>query len=179
MRCFQSVFRRFCRDDRAVAAIEAGFIFPVLVVILCGMIDTGMGLVANQKMVNASQMVADILAREDQITDGEMNDAVVAGQLAMMPYGTQSFGVHVAGIQYNGANATPVVRWQDMVGTTANPDVAAGSRGLGLQNEGVLAVTTRYRFQPIFSFIFTGPIEMEEVAYVRGRRGLFITRVRG
>lgn len=175
----KNIFLRFVRDDGAVAAVEAGFIFPLLLLIMCGMIDVGAGLVAKQKMIASCQTVADLLARETQITDGILQDAVTAGRLSLLPYDTQSFGVHVAGIEYSGNNGSPVLRWQDTVNIAANTQVVAGSSGLGDLNEGVLAVTTRYRFRPFFSFVFTGPVTLQEVAYVRGRRGVFIPRVRG
>lgn len=174
----QLCLRLFRRDDSAVAAIEAGFIFPLLVLILCGMMDTGVALLVNQKMITSCQSVADILAREMDINDAELNDAVVAGRLSLMPYPTASFGVHVAGIQFSGNNASAVIQWQDTVNTTANVDVVVGAAGLGIQDEGVVAVTTRYSHRPFFSSVFSGNIDMEEVAYVRGRRGLFITRTR-
>ncbi len=176
---FILLFQRFRRDDTAVAAVEAGMIFPLLIIILCGMMDTGAGLVVNQKMITSCQTVADILAREDSVTDPALADAVAAGRLSLVPYETATFGVHVAGIQFTGSGPSPVIRWQDMINTDPNPDVVIRAAGLGALNEGVLAITTRYTYQPFFSGTFTGDIDMEEVAYVRGRRGLYIPRVRG
>lgn len=169
-------WRQWLRDDSATAAVEAAFLFPVLVTILCGTIDVGIGLVVNQKVINASQMVADLLAREEDISDGEMDDAVVAGRMAIQPYSTASYGVDVAGIRFLTVNKTPTVQWRDTVNMEPNTDVTDGSAGLGLENEGVIAVTVRYFYEPYFGSFIIGNIQMEEVAYVRGRNGLFVTR---
>lgn len=173
------IVRRFAGDDRAVAGIEAAFLFPLMLILLCGAIDTGVALLVNQKLVTSAQTVADILAREDDVSDTEFDDAVAAGRLSLMPYTTAGFGVDVAGIQYVGAGAVATVIWRDTVDTTENAEILDGAEGLGLQNEGVLGVTARYTHTPYFSGIFTGDFTMQEVAYVRGRRGLFVTRTRG
>ena len=171
-----SLFRKWLQRDDAVVAIEAGLLFPILVTILCGITDTGIGLIANQKVINASQTVADLLAREEDVTDSELSDIIIAGRLSLQPYDTTTYGVDVVGIQFNTPALTPTERWRDTVNMEPNMDVLEGSRGLGKEDEGVVAVTVRYYYEPVFSLYIVGGIQMEEVAYVRGRNGLFVTR---
>ncbi len=171
-----TLLKRWVREDKAVAAIEAGLLFPILGAILCGMIDVGVGLVANQKILNASQTIADLLAREDDITDEEMQEAVIAGRLSLQPYTTATFGADVVGIRFLNAAMTPTEQWRDTFNMQPNFDVLAGSAGLGERDEGVIAVTVRYNYQPFFSHIILETVEMEEISYVRGRKGLFVTR---
>jgi Flp pilus assembly protein TadG len=168
---------RFLRNDSGVAAVEAAFLFPLLILILCGTYDMGRALLANQKLISAAQTVADLLAREDEVTDDELNEAIAAGRLSLMPYPTASFGVDVAGIEFVGASAVPTLDWRDSVNAEPNDEVLEAATGLGEQGEGVLAVTATFTHTPFFSNVFTGDIEMQEVAYARGRRGLFIARV--
>lgn len=167
--------RRFPACDRAVAAVEAGLIFPLLVTLLMGVVDMGVGLLVNQKMITACQTVADILGREVNVDDDMLDEAFAAGRLSLMPYDTGSFGVDIAGIQFSGASATPVVRWRRSFNTPANDTILARANGLGLRDEGVLGVTATYDYRPFFIGGVIGEFEMREVAYVRGRRGLFIT----
>lgn len=168
--------QQFISDDRGVAAVEAGLLFPLLVVMLCASYDTGVALLVNQKLITSAQTVADLLAREDDVTDGELNEAIAAGRLALMPYPTATYGVDVAGIEFTGVSATPAIAWRDTINTEINDDVLEDANGLGSRDEGVLAVTVRYTHTPFFANVLTGEIEMQEVAYARGRRGLFITR---
>lgn len=169
-------FKKWWREDKANAAIEAGLLFPIMLFMLCGTVDMGVGLLLNQKVINASQSVADLLAREQDISDAVMDDAIIAGRMSLQPYATTSYGVDIAGIQFIGATLSPTVQWRDTVNMTPNNDITEDSRGLGTQNEGVIAVTVRYYYTPYFSkILFTG-LQMEEVAYVRGRKGLFVTR---
>ncbi len=169
----------FLRDDRGVSAIEAGFVFPLLLTLLCGSIDTGVAVVVNQKMINAAQSVSDILAREDDIEDAELEDAIVAGRLALTPYPVATYGVDVAGIQFVGSRAVPTVIWRDTYVMEQNDGILAAADGLGIEGEGVLGVTVNYSHTPYFTGTFTGAFDMTEVAYARARRGLFITRTRG
>ena len=56
------IFKSWCKDDGATAAIEAGLLFPILVALLCGTMDTGFGLITSKKVINATQMVSDAIA---------------------------------------------------------------------------------------------------------------------
>lgn len=169
--------KTYLREEGANAAIEAGFLFPVLVSILCGTIDIGIGLVTNMKVTNACQIVADLVSRDADVTQVEIDDAVVAGRMAILPYSAASYGVDIVGIQYVGATLTPTVRWRDTVNMEPNLEVLERSEGLGLQDEGVIAVSVRYTYQPYFSEFLLSTINMEEEAYVRGRKGLFVAKV--
>ena len=164
------------RNDSAVMALEAGLLFPVLATIMMGVVDIGSGLVTNQKLVNASHMVADLLAREDDITDAEFTDSVVAGEMAMNPYDTTSFGYDVVGIRFEEEELTPTVIWRETFNMPENASAEADSEGLGSEDEGVIVVTLKFLYVPVFSEFMTGPITMEEVAFARGRKGYFVTR---
>ncbi|HCS23734.1 MAG TPA: pilus assembly protein [Alphaproteobacteria bacterium] len=172
----RKTIKAYIRGDGGVAAIEAGFLFPVMMVALCGMIDIGGALMANLKVTNSSQIVADLLARDRATNDAQIEDAIVAGRLALNPLDTTTYGIDVAGIQYVGTSLEPTVRWRETLNMDENDAILDRSEGLGLQNEGVVAVTVRYTFRPFFSGYITGDIQMEEEAYVRGRKGLFVER---
>ncbi len=170
-------FKKWLLDDTAVAAIEAGFLFPVLVIILCGIVDTGIGLITNQKVITASQTISDLLTRQETVSDADISDAIVAGQLSLQPYDTTTMGADIVGIEFIGTSLTPTVTWRETFNMTANDSVLTGAEGLGLENEGLVAVTVRYTYTPYFSGLLAGDIQMEEVSYARGRRSLVITKV--
>ena len=170
----RGMFRKWRKDESATATVEAGFLFPLLMVILCGTIDTGVGLITNMKVTNATQTVSDLLTRDVQVTPGMINDAIIAAQMALMPYDTTSFGVDVVGIQFVGTSETPTVRWRRTQNMAANVDVLTRAEGLGDQNEGIIAVTVRYEYNPLFTSYFAGTYVMVEESYARPRKGGFI-----
>ena len=171
------IFKAWCKDDGATAAIEAGLLFPILVALLCGSMDTGFGLITSQKVINATQMVSDLMTRGTQVSTTDINDAIVAGQMAMEPYSTTSYGVDIVGIQFVNTTLTPTERWRKTQNMTANTTVLAKSAGMGAQDEGIVAVTVQYTYLPLFTGYFTGPMIMREESYARGRKGLFVAKV--
>lgn len=170
-------FLSWLRDERASLSIEAGFIVPVMMTLLLGTLDVGQGILLNQKVINASQMIGDLLAREDAVTTVDITNAIEAGRLTLMPYDAARFGADVAGIQFVSSPNTPQVVWRETVGMDVNATILDGAVGLGEAQEGVLGVTVQYTYAPRFARFLTGDIVMAEVTYARPRRGLFIPRV--
>lgn len=174
---FLALLRSFLRDDRGVSAIEAGFLFPMMVVVLCGMIDVGAALVANLKVTNACQIVGDLLAREGTTNDAQIEDAIVAGRLALNPMKTDAYGIDIVGIRYIGSDLVPTVIWRETVNMEEGTGIVERSAGLGHQDEGIIAVAVTYTFRPLFSGYIIGDLEMREEAFTRGRKGLYVEKL--
>lgn len=170
------MMRRWWRDEDASAAIEAGFLFPIMLSILMGTVDIGMALNTNQKLVNAAGMIADLVAQNETLTDDALADIVAAGRLALQPYGTGSFGYDIAGVQFDGKEKTPVVRWRDVENMEINASLENRVAGLGDENEGVVAVTVEYIYRPFFTNFVVGEIKMAEISIARNRKGVFVSR---
>jgi hypothetical protein len=49
-----------------------------------------------------------------------------------------------------------------------------GLENLGGPGEGVVAVVVNYIYQPFFTGFVIGPIDMQEVAYLRGRKSAIV-----
>lgn len=171
------LFDAFKHDESGVAAVELAMILPLLAALLLGVIDAGNALLINKKTMTASQIVADLITRSRTITDTQIDDSIAAARMALQPYGTNSLGVDIVSIQFVGTQATPTVLWRETYNMDENPDALDVARGLGVQNEGVVVVTTRYSFEPVFLHGFFDELNMQEVAVTRGRRGPLVTKV--
>ena len=163
-------------EEKAIAAVEMALVFPFLITMLFGIVDIGQGILFNKKAISATHIAADLLARNISVSDDDVNQAIEAARLSFDPYPTGSFGIDIAGIQFQGAGADPTVVWRDTQNMAANEDVLTGSIGLGTEDEGVVAVTVVYTFDPPFAGILIGSIDMQEVAYMRGRITPFVSR---
>ena len=170
------LFKKWLHEQDAVAAIEAALLVPLMLSIMFGVVDVGMALNTNQKVVNATSTMADLLTREENVTNDLFNEAVTAGQLTMAPYDIGPMGYDVAGIKFLTPAKTPTVEWRDTFNMEPNPSVTADSTGMGNENEGVVAVTVKYTYEPFFSSFVLGAIPMQEVFYARGRKSSFVTR---
>ncbi len=171
------MFRKWAKDDSALIALEVGMLIPVMMTVLLGTVDIGTGIVVSQKVINASQTVGDLLGRNETVSNADLNEAVEAGKLTLMPYDATTYGVDIAGIQFMGGPKLPQIMWRETINMDPNAEILAGSVDLGKDQDGVLGVSVRYIYTPYFSSIFTGNMEVLEVAYVRGRKGLYIPRV--
>ena len=163
-------FKKWLKDDGATAAIEAGFLFPLLMLILCGTVDTGLALVMNQKTTNASHTVCDLLSRGASVSATDVSDAIIAGRLALMPYSTTTYGVDIASIKFIGVAKVPTVQWRRTENMSSNPALDDNATGLGFQNEGVVAVTVQYTYTPLFTSYFAGPMVMSVESFARSRK---------
>lgn len=171
-----SWIKQLYKDERGIAALEVALMLPILMVLMLGAIDTGNAIVVNKKTMTASSIVADLLTRNSTVNDAAITDAWLAAQMAIDPYNRTRLGLDIASIQFQGAQANPVVVWRQTYNMTPNADVIQRATGLGVQGEGVMIVTTRYVYRPVFSSVVTDDVVMQEVAVTRGRRSSFVAR---
>lgn len=169
--------KKWWQDERAAIAIEAGMILPLMAASLIGTVDVGIGIVVNHKVTTATQLVGDLLGRMEQVAIADIDNVVAAGTQALDPYDTTELGFDIVGIQFAGGPNAPTIRWRDTINMAPNPDVLTGASGLGNDEEGVISVTVEYLYEPYFTSVIAGVIEMQEVAYIRGRQGVYIPRV--
>lgn len=167
----------YLRARSASALLEAAFLFPIFITMTFGIFDLGYAILARQKVINASQITADLVARERSIIDAELDQAEAAALLAIEPLDPTVFGIDIVGIQFD-INDEPQAIWRETRGAMSpNPDAVTNAAGLGVFNEGVIAVTVEYRYVPTFSKTLVPNYTFREVSYFRGRRNSFIPRV--
>ena len=174
------MLKNWWREDRAAIAIEVGILMPTMLVMLMGIIDIGTGVYINQKLINADQMIADLLTRNPTVSAAvDLPNAIIAGELALKPYDTTSFGVDIASIQFNGGPLMPQIKWRyTSVNMLPNQDLPHAADNLGGDQDGVIVVTTAYTYVPFFTGGLTSvTYDMREVAFARGRNGLYIPEV--
>lgn len=165
---------RWCVDKTATALMETVILFPVLITMLMGCFDLGQGIVVNQKTVSASQMMADLIARQRVVNTNVINDIVVAGELAIEPYDRRPFGYDIVSVRFDN-RGRPEVLWRVTENMPPNNAAVQRSEGLGEEGEGVVIVTANYTYRPFFVNFIVDEIKMSEVAFLRGRRSATVT----
>jgi Flp pilus assembly protein TadG len=172
--------KKWWKEDRAVIAVEIGILMPTMLTLLLGIIDIGTGVYINQKLIDADQMIADLLTRNPVVSAAvDIPNAVTAGQLTISPYDTTTFGVDIVGIQFQGGPLQPTVEWRYTTANMApNPLVPANADNLGNDQDGVLVVTAVYTYVPFFlGGLSSAFYNMQETSFARGRNGLYIPEV--
>lgn len=158
-------------EARASVAMEAALIFPVLAVMLVGLIDIGKGVLVNQKMVNASQVVSSIITRTDSVTRKEVDQTFRAAELVMLPFSdSMTIKIHVMSYAFDD-DGDPILLWERKKGNWSIPNPEKRLDPLEEPNEGAVIVGVHTTYTPIFANSFVGEIYLEEVTIARGRQG--------
>lgn len=166
---FRAFFRRFWREEEGIAGTEAAMIFPVMLVLFLGLYDVGNGILANQKTIRASQVVADLIARKNVVNSTDVNEAVKAGELAFEPMSKATYGVDIVSVRFDDDTADPEIVWRETRNMSPIPDVLDRVDSLKLAGEGVILVAVTYSFEPVFAGFVVDTFDMMEVGFSRGR----------
>ncbi len=165
-----STINKWLKEEKAFAATEFALIFPVLFSMLMGTYDMGQAMIINQKVMNASQIAADLIARVPLASAQDIQDAMDAGRMAMTPYDSTPLAFDILSVRFD-EDGNMVTEGEY---TTANyngsSDMPSQMDSLANAGEGVLGVTTQYRYVPFFYEFLVPEFNMEEVAYTRGRK---------
>jgi Flp pilus assembly protein TadG len=170
--------KSFGRNEEGVAAIEAAFVFPVLLILTLGLLDMGRGIMTNQKTIKASQVVADLVTRDVMIEDSEINEAMQAGTLSLQPYATDTLGFDVVSLRFLEDDVPEIVWRQTSPNITplTYAELTTRTAALAEEDGGVIIVMARYLYEPIFSGFVVDEIPMEEVAFARGRKSAVVCK---
>jgi Flp pilus assembly protein TadG len=169
----QVLFKSWWRGQDALAATEAAMIFPIMLTLLLGVLDIGNGILANQKTIRASQVVADLIARNSMVNATDITEAIEAGRLAYEPIDTSSYGVDIISMRFTEDEEVEIV-WRQTQNMAPIADPAGAVESLAAPNEGVVMVAVQYRYEPIFAGFVAHEIDMQERAFSRGRKSAVV-----
>ena len=175
MKVIMGKLKEWYEDCSAVAAVEAAFVFPILLIMLVGVFDIGNAIIINQKTIRASQVTADLISRNREVDDLIVGEAIAAGRLAYEPITPTSYGVDVVSIRFDQAG-TPSIVWRETQGMSPMSNVLTDVAALSAPDSGVLVVGVEYNYQPFFAGFMVSDIAMHEKAFARGRQSAVVCR---
>ena len=140
----------FLHDIKGVSAVETAILFPVLLMMMTAVYDLGQGVVISQKVNSASQIIGDLVARNETVTDDLITDIVNAGELALAPYDPSDFAYDIVSVEFDD-EGDAFELWRRSFGIDAGDDPLLASSGLGNEGEGVVVVSVQYGYVPFFN----------------------------
>ncbi|MAF68356.1 MAG: hypothetical protein CMH25_03315 [Micavibrio sp.] len=170
----QKLLERFFKEEDATALVEAALLTPVMLTLLMGSFDLGQGIMMNQKAITASQIAADLVSRAKTVNQSDVDNIVNGSKLAFHPHSTSSFGIDVVSLEYD-KDSLPFELWRDTRNMTPNQTAVDSTAGLPAEKDGMIIVTVQYTYTPFFSGMLTDDINIQEVAFTRGRRSRTVT----
>jgi len=163
------LIHRILRCRRGTAAIEAALVFPVLVILLLGMVELTEYVEGNRKVMSAAQTVADLVTQDASHDDASMLDIRTAATKIMDPLNTDANNLTlvIASIGFDdGGNLRILWEYRSGSGSlTIDPAVADG---LSDANESVIVVALRFAYDSPFDFLI-GNRTLNEMAMARPR----------
>lgn len=171
MRLMQA-FRRFVRENKGVAALEFAIIAPLLMVpLLLGSVDLIDVMGANKRAQNATASLADVVARDTEISNAELAGLWRGLDILMYPNDPGTMEIRVTSISIINASTARVV-WSEghggMTARTTGSTVALDSRMMQVGTS-IIMVEGVYKYDAPLGFLFQNEISMRHDAYRRSR----------
>ncbi len=163
-------FIRLFKDRRGVAAAEFALIAPALIFLIMGVFEMSFRFRASEEATRYVHQVADIISRETELTEGDIEELHEASIFMMKPLDTtEDLDLDVSSVGFEGVDAEPAILWRRVAGTEVAfslPD----TQGMGIQDETVIRVGVRYNYQSVLTELFGGgSMAIEKSAYARPR----------
>ena len=164
--------RKFLRNRRGSILIEAAIAFPVLIVILLGMVEFGQAFTVKRRNAQVASTAADLVAQVSCVTTGDLQDVskVAAAILAPFSYSAAIAGLRITSVMQNANNAT--VQWSYASGTlgaASQGGTYSLPAGLASQDQAVVIAEASYNFTPAIGTFLTSVITFSAKAYNKPR----------
>ncbi len=172
-KCIQKLSLGRLAEEDGMAAVEAAYIFPIMLTMMLGVYDIGNGIIANQKTIRASQVTADLVARHACVDANMINEAVKGGEHALTPMSLSTYGVDIVSVRFD-SDSNASIEWRETRNMTPMGDVLTRVAPIASSDEGVLVVAVEYVYQPLFAGFLIDDALMQEIAFARGRKSSVI-----
>ncbi len=163
---------KFLRSRRGSILIEAAIAFPVLIVILLGMVEFGVAYTVKRRNAQVASTAADLVAQVSSITTSQLQSIETIGATILAPYSYSHTiaGLRVTVVMQNTNNAT--VQWSCATGTlsaTSQGSTYSLPSGLVSQSQAVVIAEASYSFTPVIGQFLTGVVTFSAKAYNKPR----------
>lgn len=157
------LLKRYIRENRGLAAVEFALTLPFLLVLFLGGYEYARYMLIHVKMENIAFTISDIITQQTSVTNGQLDQYMVAASQIMEPYSfdTGNGAVFISSVSKQTGNSQEV-QWQyeyrtDVAGHERISKVGSENAAATLPNalllnddETVLVTEVFYDFQPVF-----------------------------
>lgn len=163
-------FTRLFKDRRGVAAAEFALIAPALIFLFMGVLEMSFRFRASEEATRYVHQVADIVSRETELTEGDLQELFDASIFMMKPLDTtDDLDLDISSVGFEGTDAEPAILWRRVAGTEVSFDLPE-TQGMGIEDESIIRVGVRYSYQSVLTELFGGgAMAIEKSAYARPR----------
>jgi len=162
--------RRFAAAEKGLAALEFAIIAPMMILLVFGSVDLIDTLGANKRAQNAAASIADVVARDDNVTNAEITGLWAALDVLMYPDNGAAMTMRVSSVSIVDATTARVV-WSEGHGMTARVANTTVSLPSQMMTPGTSVIMTEssFPYEAPLGFLHTGSVNLEHNAYRRSR----------
>ncbi len=177
----RSFLSRYRNDTGGVSAIEFAFVAPVMALIFFGCLEVSELLAVDRRVTNAASTLGDLVARDDQITNPEMNDIFAATDFIFQPLDTANRSMRVTSVYLTTDNKTRV-RWSDSRGTGLEALQAESlytlPTGVMTGGQSVVVAEVQFGYSSRVGYVISNEQTLGDVFYLKPRRNAEVIRNR-
>lgn len=171
-------WRLFRRDERGVASIEMAFVFPVMLLLYFGLVDTTSLLSASRRVTLTASTLADLTTQAPgTVTKADLDGFFDAANAIMEPFPADQIALEVYGFTKDGANVKLAWKYKNG-GASCASEPSADSQMKALMTEGNDVVVSQvcFKWTPITGKIFgADPMTLDDKLVLRPRQSSTIT----
>jgi Flp pilus assembly protein TadG len=164
-------FSRFVAAKKGSAALEFAIIAPMMIMLLFGSVDLLDVLNANKRVQNVAASLADVVARDTEVSDAEVTGLWAAIDVLMYPSGGDAVDIRISSISIESASIARVV-WSEghgmdarQAGTTVE-DLPAAMMNPGTS---IILAETTFEYESPLGFLLEDGVTLSHEAYRRSR----------
>lgn len=163
-------FLRLFTDRRGVAAAEFALIAPALIFLIMGVFEMSFRFRASEEATRYVHQVADIVSRETELGEADLQEIYDAAIYMMKPLDTtDDLDLDVSSVGFVGTDMVPTILWRRVAGAEVPFDLTE-TEGMGIEDESIIRVGVRYNYQSVLTELFGGgTMAIEKSAYARPR----------
>jgi len=169
--------RKFARDARGVAAVEFGFIVPIMLFMLIGAVEASRAIAMDRRFANVTNMIADLVAREPKMSAADLTAIYKIVNQVMSPYDASSLKVAVIPVK---ASPSDAAQTKVYASTTNRPSHNGATQpgkcaGYTLDSQllakggSLIVVEATYTYKPVFLNYVFGSASWSDKAYATPR----------
>lgn len=162
--------RRFGAAKKGLAALEFAIIAPMMIFLLFGSVDLLDMLNVDRRTQNAAASLADIVARDDGVSNQEIQGLWDALDVLMFPDDGATMEVRITSVSIISATNARVV-WSEghgMTPRTANSTVTLPA-AMMTPGTSIIMAETSYDYDSPLGFLIESRVTLEHNAYRRSR----------
>lgn len=166
--------RRYCEDDRGIAAIEFAIIAPIMIGMYFGLAEIASAISVDRRISHGTNVAGDLATQQPELKDADIEEVVAAAlrvmevsDLGQVAIDIESF---ILPAPDQPAESRGRIRVNNSVGNFSAFDASGLDEKLLNSKSGVVVTRVRYNYTPLQLRFFDSTITLEETFLLKPRR---------